>query len=141
MNARLITGPTILLIAAAMFVGCGSSSDDSSTEGSTSTTDVESTLQSKLADASSACNDAAASISNSTLQSAAKAACSQLDTELAKEITSASDSAKGNLSDALDNLASDCKEKVSGLKAIEGVADSFCSAIAASSDAVTPTTP
>lgn len=138
---RFVTGSAALLLVAALIAGCGSSSNDSSTDGSSSTTSVESELQSKLADASSSCNDAAASISNSTLQSAAKAACDQLNTELAKDITNASDSAKGNLSEALDNLASECDQTVSSLPVGQDVANSFCSSISASSGAASPSTP
>ncbi|MGB0120109.1 MAG: hypothetical protein WBP55_04045 [Solirubrobacterales bacterium] len=125
-----------LVLVAVVIAGCGGSSDSSSDDDASSTTTVESELQSKLTEVTGTCTDSAESISNSTLQSAAKAACEQLNTELAKDITSASDSAKGNLSDALSTMASDCKDKVSGLPAGQDIANSFCSSLSASSDAV-----
>lgn len=135
------SAPAILLLVTVLIAGCGGSSDNNTTDSSSSTTSVESELQSKLADATSSCIDAATKISNPTLQSAAKAACNQLNSELGKNITSASDSANGNLSKGLDNLASKCKQKVQGLPAGQDVANSFCSSISASSDAVSPSTP
>ena len=66
-RTRMLAGSALLLFAAALIAGCGSSSDTSSTTSSTSTTNtVESQLQAKLDDATQACNDAAGQISNST---------------------------------------------------------------------------
>lgn len=45
---------------------------------------------------------------------------------------SAADQAKGDLSKALDNLASDCQKSASKLQAGQAVASSFCDAISAS---------
>lgn len=104
-----VAASAFVLLVAAMIGGCGSSSDTSSTTSTTTTNSVESQLQAKLDDATQACTDAVGQISNSTLQSAAQAACDQLNSELAKDITSAADSAKGDVSKALDNMAKQCE--------------------------------
>lgn len=134
---RLIAGPLLLVGLAALLAGCGGSSDTTPTSSDTSTTStIEGDLQAKLDDAKQSCLDAAGKISNSTAQSAAQAACEQLSSSLAKDITSAAEQAKGNLSKALDNLASDCREAAKGLPGGGGVASSFCDAISASSGSV-----
>lgn len=140
---ELIAGAALMLIAAALFAGCGSS-DDSTATSSTPTTQststdagtVESDLQARLDDAAQSCTDAAGEISNSTLKGAAEAACDQLKSSLADDIASATDDAKGNAGAALDNLAADCREAAGNLPAGGDIASSFCDAISASSDSV-----
>ncbi len=136
-RARTLAGPALLLVAAALLVACGDSSDStSSSSGTTATDTVESDLKTELDDATQSCLDAAEKISNSTARSAAKAACDQLESSLAGDITQAADEAKGNVSEALKNLAADCRKTASNLPAGGNVAGSFCDAISASADSV-----
>ena len=126
-----------VLLAAAMLAACGSSSDTSSTSSTSTTNTVESQLQAKLDDATQACTDAAGQLSNSTVQSAGQAACDQLNSSLANDIASAADSAKGDVSEALDNLAKQCSQSVSSLPTgAQDVANSFCDSISASAGSV-----
>lgn len=140
-RARLAAGSVLLLVAAALLAGCGSSSDTSTTAADTAstatTTTIEGDLQAKLDDATQSCKDAAGKIANATLQSAALSACDQLSSSLAQEIASAADQAKGNLSQALDNLAADCRKRAQSLSVGQGVVGSFCDALSASSGSVT----
>lgn len=140
-RARLAAGPAALLVAAALLAGCGGSddtgttaTDTSATTGTTST--IEGDLQAKLDDATQSCKDTAAQIGNATLQSAAEAACDQLSSSLAQDIASSADQAKGNLGEALDNLAADCHKQAQSLSVGQDVVGSFCDALSSSAGSV-----
>jgi hypothetical protein len=131
----------LLVLVIALIAGCGDSDDTGTTATDTATTTgtsstIESELQSKLDDATQSCKEAAGKLSNSTAQGAAEAACEQLNSSLSKDIASAADEAKGNLGQALDDLAADCRKSAADLPAGQDVAGSFCDAISASAGSV-----
>lgn len=143
-GARLAAGSALLLVAA-LLAACGSSSETSptgadatplSTTSTTAASTIEGDLQAKLDDATQSCRDAAAKIGNATLQSAADTACDQLSSSLADEVASAADQARGNLGEALDDLAADCRKQAESLSVGQGVVGSFCDALSASSGSV-----
>lgn len=132
-------GAVVALTAvAALIAGCGGS-DNTGATATTATTapnTVESQLQTSLADATDACKQAAGQISNSTAQSAAEKACEQLNSSLSQDISSAAEEAKGDVGEALNNLAADCRKAAGNLPTAGNVADSFCEAISASAGSV-----
>jgi hypothetical protein len=93
-------------------------------------------MQAQLDDATQACKDSAGQITNSTVRSAAEAACDQLDSSLSKQIATAAQQSKGDLAKALDDLAAQCRQTAGSLSAGQDVVNSFCDAIAASSSSV-----
>ncbi len=133
--ALLVAAAMALFPVVALSAGCGGS-DDTGATATTAPSTIEGDLQASLADATEACKQAAGQISNSTAQDAAEKACDQLNSSLSEDIASAADEAKGNVGEALDNLASDCKQAAGNLPGGGNVANSFCEAISASAGSV-----
>ncbi len=123
-----------MALVALPLAGCGDDDADTDTGGEATTTTtglVEEELQTALDDALESCRSGADQISNDTLSNAAAAACDQLDTDLSRQLADAASKAKGDVNDALANLASECRKGAAQLSAGKDTALQLCNELLA----------